>query len=108
MISHQPAWCRQSTFGAQDHGWQLVASTEIWFKVDPDSVGISASQGGFRRLKLTVKDAPLRLVKMVVNYESRPAETITLRSDIPQGGESRIIELRDGGQHAIRGIVLWF
>ncbi len=41
-----------------------------------------------------VTDAPLNLRHMVVTYDNGAPDKIEVRQSIPQGGESRVIDLR--------------
>ena len=55
----------------------------------------------FRRIKFKVTDAPLNMQHMVVTYDNGQPDKIDVRQNIPQGGESRVIDLqgRRSAQH---------
>ncbi len=48
----------------------------------------------FRLLEFKVTDAPLNMYRMVVTYENGMLDNIEVRQEIPQGGESRVIDLK--------------
>ena len=62
----------------------------------------------FRRIKFKVTDAPLNMERMVVTYDKGAPEQITVRQNIPKGGESRVIDLRGVGKRSIRKIAFWY
>ena len=62
----------------------------------------------FRRIKLKVTGAPLNLQRLVITYENGAPEEIAVRSNIPEGGESRQIDLAGAGKRRIRRIDFWY
>lgn len=87
--------------------WQIIGTTQANFSADHDGVVVTGFNN-FRRIKLKVTNAPLRLVKLVVTYQDGAPDNIEIISDIPQGGESRAIDLRGVGQRRIRRIDFWY
>ncbi|NCD72355.1 hypothetical protein [Mucilaginibacter agri] len=87
--------------------WQVIGTTQANFTADHDGIVVTGFDN-FRRIKLKVTNAPLRLVKLVVTYQDGAPDNIEIISDIPQGGESRVIDLRGVGQRRIRRIDFWY
>ena len=59
-------------------------------------------------LKFKVTDAPINMMRMIVRYDDGGApENIDLRFNIPQGGESRVIDLR-GGRRKLKSVEFWY
>jgi hypothetical protein len=62
----------------------------------------------FRRIKFKVTGAPLNLQRLVVTYDSGVPDPIDVRHSIPEGGESRQIDLKGAGKRRIRRIDFWY
>ncbi len=88
--------------------WRLLGTTQAKFVADHDIIVIAGPHDFFRRLKFKVTDAPLNLQRMVVTYDDGGLpEKIDVRYNIPQGGESRVIDLR-GGKRKLRTVEFWY
>ena len=88
--------------------WKLIGSTEANFKADHDGIIVAGPFDNFRKIKFKVTDAALNLQKLVVTYENGVPDNIEVRENIPQGGESRVIELKGVGSRRIRRIDFWY
>ena len=88
--------------------WKLLGNTHANHSADHDVVEVSGPHDCYRKLKFKVTNSPLNLQKMVVIYDDggRP-ENIDIRSEIPQGGESREIDLQ-GGKRKLRSVQYWY
>ncbi len=62
----------------------------------------------FRKVKFKVIDAGLNMDHMLVTYDNGVPDNIPIRENIPQGGESRAIDLRGVGKRSIRKIEFWY
>jgi hypothetical protein len=87
--------------------WRLIGSTQANYTVDHDAIIVKGPHDNFRRLKFKVTDAGLNLLSMVVTYDNGTQDRIEVRQNIPQGGESRVIDLK-GGSRSIRKIEFWY
>ena len=87
--------------------WRLIGNTEAKFTADHDVIHVQGPYDNFRKLKFKVTDAGLNLMRMVVTYDNGAPDNIDIRQNIPQGGESRVIDLR-GGKRSIRKIEFWY
>lgn len=88
--------------------WRVIGSTTANFVADHDGIVVAGPFDNFRRVKFKVTDAPLKLVNLVVTYETGAPDHIPTAFNIPQGAESRIIDLRGVGQRRIRRIDFWY
>jgi hypothetical protein len=88
--------------------WQVIGRTQAKHTADHDSIKVKGPFDNFRRIKFRVTDAPLTLYKLMVTYENGATDDIPVRVNIPQGGESRVIDLRGVGQRRIRRIDFWY
>ena len=88
--------------------WKLIGTTEANFKADHDGIVVAGPFDNFRKVKFKVTDAPLNLYKLVITYENGTPDNIEVRENIPQGGESRVIDLNGVGTRRIRRIDFWY
>ncbi len=88
--------------------WRVIGSTEAKFVADHDGIVVAGPFDNFRKIKFKVTDAALRLVKLRITYDDGAPDDIPVAIDIPQGGESRIIDLRGVGKRSIRRIDFWY
>jgi hypothetical protein len=88
--------------------WRLLGQTHARHTADHDAIVIAGPYDFFRRLKFKVTDAPLNMLKMVVRFDDGGLpENIELRFNIPQGGESRIIDLK-GASRKLKSVEFWY
>ena len=95
--------------GAGSKGsWKLLGTTQAKHTSDHDAIIILGPYDFFRKLKFKVTDAPLNMQRMIVRYDDGGLpENIEVRYNIPQGGESRIIDLR-GGKRKLKTVEFWY
>ena len=88
--------------------WRLIGQTHADHAADHDSIIVKGPFDNFRKIKFKVTDAPLNMQHMVVTYDNGQPDKIDIRQNIPQGGESRAIDLRGVGKRSIRRIDFWY
>jgi hypothetical protein len=88
--------------------WRLIGQTHADHGADHDTIIVQGPYDNFRRIKFKVTDAPLNMQRMVVTYDNGAPDNIEVRQDIPQGGESRVIDLRGIGKRSLRRIDFWY
>ena len=94
--------------GSPKGTWVLIGQTHASHSADHDSIFVKGPHDHFRRLKFKVTGAPLNMERMVVTYDDGAPERIDVRQKIPQGGESRPIDLKGIGKRKIRTIEFWY
>ncbi len=87
--------------------WRLLGTTHANLGADHDAIIISGPADNFRALKFKVTDAPLDILHFTVTYDNGQIQKIDTRFSIPQGGESRIIDLV-GGSRNLRRVDFWY
>jgi hypothetical protein len=88
--------------------WRLLGTVEAKLTADHDKILVAGPYDYFRRLKFKVTNAPLNIEHMVVTYQDGGLpERIDIRFNIPQGGESRIIDLKEG-KRKLRTVEFWY
>ncbi len=95
-------------YARQAGGWQTIGTTEVRFTADHEGIVVQGAYNNFNQVKFKVAGAPIRMVKTVITYDNGSPDNIETLFDIPQGGESRVIELRGVGQRKIRRIDFWY
>jgi hypothetical protein len=85
--------------------WQQLGCQRVAFLEDNDVIRVGRREGAFRALKLTVADAKLRLDRMRVVFGNGESQTFDVRSVIPEGAETRPLDL-DGRRRTIDRIEL--
>jgi hypothetical protein len=74
-------------------GWHKIGDAKVDFKTDKDKF-ILLGKDKFQSLQVKVKDAPVIIESMTVEYEGAVKEDIALYSELKTGTESRIVELK--------------
>ena len=92
---------------ARGGGWIRLGSAQASFKSDHDVIVVKGPADNFRAIKFKVTDASLNLHRLVVNYDSGKPERLEVRENIPQGGESRPINLK-GGKRSLKSVEFWY
>ena len=94
--------------GGPAGSWRVIGSTEAGFRADHDTIVVVGPFDNFRRIKFKVTDAGLNLQHLVVTYDNGAPDKLEVRQNIPQGGESRVIDLKGVGKRSIRRIDFWY
>jgi hypothetical protein len=88
--------------------WVLIGQTHADHGADHDGIVVKGPFDAFRKIKFKVTDAPLHMQHMVVTYDNGQPDKIDVRQEIPQGGESRSIDLKGIGKRHVRRIDFWY
>ena len=88
--------------------WRLIGKIQARHDADHDVIIVKGPHDDFRRIKFKVTDAPLKIHRLVVVYDNGEPDKIEVREEIPQGGESRAIDLAGTGRRSIRKIEFWY
>ena len=88
--------------------WRYLGVTTAKSTADHDVIIVAGPYDFFRKLKFKVKDSNLEMYYILVRYDDGGApERIETRENIPQGGESRIIDLK-GGKRKLKSVEFWY
>ena len=88
-------------------GWRFIADKMVGFGVDHDVIITGNTNDDFRQLKLKVTSGPLKMYDMKIYFDNGTMQDVSIRLHIPQGGETRVIDL-DGGLRHIQRIEFWY
>jgi hypothetical protein len=88
-------------------GWRYIGTTTARRSADRDAIAVRGNDS-FRRLKFSIRDAPLRIHRVRVTYDDGTRDDLPMRVEIPRGGESRAIDLNAPGRRSLRRIEFWY
>jgi len=89
--------------------WRLIGQTHANHTADHDKILVKGPYDSFRKLKFKVTDAPLEIHYMLVTYDDGGApQRVDVRQKIPQGGESRAIDLKGVAKRKLRTVEFWY
>lgn len=88
--------------------WRLIGSVQANHQADHDMIIVQGPYDNFRALKFKVTGAPLNMMRMIVTYDNGMPDKMDVRQNIPQGGESRVLDLAGAGKRSIRKIEFWY
>jgi hypothetical protein len=100
---YAPGWLGPNGEGRKyNQGWVLLgAQTAGFIGFDKDIIPVGGNEGGFRRLRVTVRDRAITLNEIKVVYRDGQEETIPIRTRVDAGGTFGPIDLRSGRRGAI-------
>lgn len=88
-------------------GWRFLGDRVVNDRLDHDVVSVGAHRGTFRAVKLVVKGSPVHFLDVKVHFANGGVQDVSLRTVVPAGGESRVIDL-EGGDRVIDRVEFWY
>jgi hypothetical protein len=89
------------------NGWVFLGERHIDGHVDNDKIDVGKDAGTFRAIQFRVAGGDVHFEKIQVKYLNGQREDIDVRSDIPAGGRTRLIDL-PGDRRVIESISMWY
>lgn len=93
--------------GGPPGSWRMIGTVTANFRADHDGIAVVGPYDTFRSIKFKVTGGALNLDRLVITYGNGQPENVSVRYNIPNGGESRQISLAGGARH-IRRIDFWY
>jgi hypothetical protein len=87
--------------------WSLLGERHIDGRADNDKIDIGKDNGTFRAIQFRVQGGTVNFDRILVRYLNGEHEEINVRSEIPAGGRSRLIDL-PGKRRVIESISMWY
>ena len=75
-------------------GWHKIGDANVDFKTDKDAFKILGADR-FKSLQVRVADAPVHIADMQIYYEGGGKEDVALRSNLKEGAQSKVIDLKN-------------
>ena len=102
----------QADHGSDGHGyyggrWSLLGERHIDGRVDNDKIDVGRDNGRFRAIQFRVEGGTVLFDRIRVTYLNGESEDIAVRSEIPAGGRTRIIDL-PGNRRVIESVSMWY
>lgn len=91
---------------ASTANWKNLGDEDVGFDVDHDTIEVSDS-GTFRELRLSVKHAPIRFLKVAITYKDGETKEVEYLENVEVGKESRSINI-EGDGHVIKEVAFWY
>lgn len=85
--------------------WVKLGEQRVNFRAEKDEIIIGGDEGRFKRIKLKVEDAGVHFNDVVVVFGNGDRFDVSMRDNIPAGGETRAIDL-PGEARAIKKVIL--
>ncbi len=92
---------------AQRGRWTYLGDSHVDGSVDHDSIRVGRSDGSFRAIRLRVSGGAINFDRVIVRFGNGTQEAIPIRSRIPDGGQTRAIDL-PGERRMIQSVDLWY
>jgi hypothetical protein len=74
---------------------------------DRDTINVGRHAGAFRAIQLRVHGGAVNFDRVIVRYGNGTQEELQIRSTIPSGGQTRIIDL-PGERRIIQSVDFWY
>jgi len=92
---------------AQRGQWEYLGDAHVDGAQDHDSIKVGKSAGTYRAIQLRISGGGINFERVIVRYGNGEKEEIPIRARIPDGGQTRVIEL-PGRRRFIRSLDLWY
>lgn len=92
---------------AQRGRWTYLGDSHVDGSVDHDSIKVGRSDGSFRAIRLRVSGGAINFERVIVRFGNGTREEIPIRARIPDGGQTRAIDL-PGERRMIQSVDLWY
>jgi hypothetical protein len=73
-------------------GWHKIGETKADFTTESESI-IVMGEDTFKSIKLSVKNAPVNMVKIGVEYENNQTQEVPMEGTVGPGDDSKMIDL---------------
>ena len=83
--------------------WVLLGSRDVKLAGDADAIPVTGSKGPFRQVQLRVRGNGIFIHDLTIVYGNGASDDIPVRAHIPQGGATRVIDLRGGSRNIKAG-----
>jgi hypothetical protein len=88
-------------------GRVLLGERHIDGRVDSDKIDIGRDNGTFRGIQFSVSGGTVNFDRISVKYLNGEHEDFDVRSEIPPGGTTRVIDL-PGRRRVIESVSMWY
>ena len=86
--------------------WKKLGQKDVDFNVDHDRI-IAREKGGIREIHMSVKNAPVKFTRVVINYRNGEKQEVEFLENVQLGGDTRAITIEGTGR-TIDSVDLWY
>jgi hypothetical protein len=86
--------------------WKKLGQKDVDFHVDHDRI-IARDKGGIREIHMSVRNAPVKFTKVVINYRNGEKQDVEFLENAQLGTETRAITIEGSGRK-IDSVDLWY
>ena len=83
--------------------WRHLGTRKVGFFVDHDTIHVGGAAGRYDKIRFRVRGNAIWMYDLNVRYGNGSFDDIPTRFRVPQGGYSRVIDLR-GGERYLRSV----
>ncbi|WP_045834866.1 DUF2541 family protein [Hyphomicrobium sp. 99] len=100
---YAPGWLGPNGEGRKyNQGWVLLgAQTAGFIGFDKDIIPVGSNEGGFRRIRVTVRDRAITLNEVKIVYSDGEEEIVPVRTRVDAGGTYGPIDLKGTRRQAV-------
>ena len=92
---------------ARRERWEYLGEAHVDGSQDHDSIKVGRSAGTYGAIQLRINGGAINFERVIVRYGNGSQEEIAIRSRIPDGGQTRVINL-PGERRIIQSLDLWY
>jgi hypothetical protein len=92
---------------AQTGHWEYLGDAHVDGAQDHDSIKVGRAAGAYRAIQLCISGGAINFERVIVRYGNGEKEEIPIRAHIPDGGQTRVIDL-PGHRRIIKSLDLWY
>ena len=92
---------------ARRERWEYLGNSHVDGSQDHDSIKVGRSAGTYRAIQLRISGGASDFERVIVRYGNGTPVEIAIRSRIPDGGQTRVIDL-PGERRIIQSLDLWY
>ena len=87
--------------------WEKIGTRDVKYDLDKDEIVATRLEGIFTSIQVRVKNAPINMQKLELQYGNGEIQEIDLRNNFAANSESKVIDL-PGNKRVIRRAVFWY
>ena len=87
--------------------WTHLGAAKVHGHADHDEIIVTALEGDFSAIKLFVENEGIHFERVVVHFGNGGKEEMIIRSFVPAGGETRVLDL-PGRDRVIRKVTFYY
>ncbi len=86
---------------------EVLGDSHVDGAVDHDKIQVGRYDGAFRAIQIRVEGGAVRFQRVIVHFGNGGDMRVQMRSVIPDGGQTRIIDL-PGDRRLIKSVEFWY